>query len=103
MSSIETGVYIYVGFIAFLLVIQLVALFYYICLYDCCYVNSLCCFWGGGVSRICSRIKYCTACQNWMSHQCSCLRPAYPPALLDLEMKDTKEYPLMECQMYEQL
>jgi len=38
MSSIETGVYIYVGFIAFLLVIQLVALFYYICLYDCCYV-----------------------------------------------------------------
>ena len=111
MSSIETSVTIYVAFICSLVLLQAISLVYYLFIYDCCYfqaclrriytgvVNQ-----GNHLQGCCQPIKSFvyrglnlpkTVCQHL--HQCLCRKKQDPLN------PDTKELPLMDAQLYDQL
>ena len=110
MPSIETSVSIYVGFVVSLVVLQAGALLYYLCVYDCCYLQTN----TTRLANICRKI-----CPSVNFYRCQC-----KPARLictkiirlfesihergcrknkDLLDPDTKELPLIEGHLYDQL
>jgi hypothetical protein len=79
MSSIETFVYTYVGFIGCLVLCQFISLIYYCCKYDCCYIYTL---FGRYCIKLCGKSK----------------EPE-----IDILDFDTKKMPLIQTQLYDEL
>ena len=111
MSSIETSVTIYVAFICSLVLLQAMSLVYYLFIYDCCYFQSsskriyTCVVnQGNNIQGCCDPIRSFvyqginltkTFCQNLHQYLC---RKKHDPL-----NSDTKELPLIDAQLYDQL